>query len=328
MRFTALVVLLGLAGTARAGDKDKADVLFNDGKKLLKEKRFADACRAFEESFKLDPGIGVELNIAKCYEEWGKLGRAYRAYQKAEDMAKDAHDQRVAKIHELIAQLEPQVPHLQIRMPADGDTDGLTVTIDGAPIEAADLANPQLVDPGPHLIEWKVGDAKKKNKIVPVERGATNQVTIDLPPKKVVEKPVDHKPDNKVVEPKPVTVEPADPGRTQKLAAYGAAGVGGVAIIVSGVMALSARSKYNTALASHCMNSTTLCDDTGIADTHAARHTANVATVVFLVGTAAVGAGVALYLTAPHAKPSDEHALRIVPTASPEGAGVVLGGDF
>src|SRR5207248_11237070 len=138
----------------------------------------------------------------------------------------------------------------------------------------------------------------------PVANGETGQVTTDRTPKKVVVKPIE-KPIEKPVEPAPA---PADPGRMQKYAAYGAVGVGGIAIVVSSVMTLSARSKYKDALSNHCMGSTSMCDMQGLTDTHDARHSANVATVVFLLGAAAVGGGVALYLMAPHATPaSDEH---------------------
>jgi len=98
---------------------------------------------------------------------------------------------------------------------------------------------------------------------------------------------------------------------------------------VSAGITLSARSKYKDALSANCMNMTDMCDATGLADTHDARHEANIATVIFVVGTAAVAGGVVLYLLAPHAKRNDEHALIYVsPTASPDGGGVVLGGRF
>ena len=96
-----VVSILALAAAAHADNKDKADALFKQGKKLMGEKRYADACEAFEKSNKLDPGIGSQLNIAKCYEEWGKIGRAFIAYQTAEKMAKDAKDSREPKIHEI-----------------------------------------------------------------------------------------------------------------------------------------------------------------------------------------------------------------------------------
>ena len=96
-----ILSLLAITAVAHAGDKDKADALFKHGKKLMEEKKYNDACEAFEQSMKLDPGIGTELNIARCYEEWGKLGRAWRSYKAAEKMAKDANDARAGKIDEI-----------------------------------------------------------------------------------------------------------------------------------------------------------------------------------------------------------------------------------
>ncbi len=97
-------------------------------------------------------------------------------------------------------------------------------------------------------------------------------------------------------------------------------------ISVSSYIALSARSKYNDALAMNCMGMTNTCNDQGLTDTHDARHSANIATVVFSLGLAATAGGVVLYLLAPKAPASAEHAFYLVPTVGADGAAVVLGG--
>ncbi|MGE5184628.1 MAG: hypothetical protein ACM31C_21300 [Acidobacteriota bacterium] len=317
------VLLLALAGHAAADNKSEADRLFKSGKKLMAEKKYAEACQAFEQSFKLDPGIGAELNTARCYEDWGKLARAYTAYQQADEMAREAKDPREPKIHELVVGIEPKVPRLTLKVPAGADTKSLTVTIDDKPLDASALGQPQMVDPGPHTIAYEV-NGKKKKKLVPVDRGGSSEITLEVP--KAVDKGVDVKVDRHKEEPVRVVTTP-DPGRTQKLLAYGAGGLGVVLVGVSSYMTLSARSQFNDALSQHCMNMTNMCDATGLTQTHDARHEANVATVVFLVGAAAVGGGVALYLTAPKAaRRSDEHALYLVPSVTPSAAGIVLGG--
>lgn len=61
-----LLALVAITSTAHAGDKGKADALFKHGKKLMDEKKYADACEAFEQSMKLDPQIGTELNVGRC----------------------------------------------------------------------------------------------------------------------------------------------------------------------------------------------------------------------------------------------------------------------
>jgi tetratricopeptide (TPR) repeat protein len=322
-----LAVLVAFAGQAVADkDKDKADSLFKQGKKLMAEKRYAEACAAFEQSFKLDPGIGGELNIAKCYEEWGKVGRAYSAYQHAEQMAKEASDPREPKIHDLVAGLEPQVPKLTIKLSSGSDPKLANATLDDKPIEPGAFGQPQIVDPGPHTIEYE-SNGKKKKRVVPVERGGTSEITLDIGAGAIVVK----QPDVVVKkEPEPPPPAPRDPGRNQKFLAYGAAGVGVVLIGVSSAMTLSAKSRYDSALTAHCGGSTTMCDSTGLSITHDARHEANIATALFLVGLVGVGGGVALYLTAPHApkRTSDEHSLYIVPTVAPGAAGVVFGGSL
>lgn len=323
-RSIALVVLVALAGTAAAGgDKNKADVLFKKGRKLLAEKRYADACQAFEDSYNLDPEIGAELNVALCYEEWGKLARAYRAYDKAAEMATSEHDSRLDKIQKRKNELDPEVPRLTIVAPQGADTRGLTVTIDDKPLQLDQLGQAQLVDPGPHIVEWTQHGAKK-NKVVPIERGGSSQITLELSPPKVV--PDTHE-DEHPVQPVPTDTGSAHELQMYRYGAYAGAGVGAVLIGVSSALTLSARSKYNDALKAHCMNTTNMCDPQGLSTTHDARHEANIATALFISGAVIAGGGIALYFLAPRLVPhSDEHAMYVVPTLGPDGAGLVLGG--
>lgn len=333
----SILVVTSLPDVAHADSKkERADTLFKQGKKLMGEKRYADACDSFEESFKLDPGIGGKLNIAKCYEEWGKLGRAYTAYLAAEKMAKDEKDPRVDKIHELVEALDTQVPRLTIRLPKNAPRD-LKVTLDGKPITA--FGEAFVVDPGPHTIEYGVGD-QKKQKIVPMDRGSENEVTLDIP-KSMIEKSTGSgstntaKTDGGDQNDKSTPETPASkpvPGRTMRMGGIALGGAGVLAIGVSSVMTLSARGKYNDALDMYCMGMKDMCDPMGLDITRDARSTANTATVIFLVGTAMVGGGVALYLLAPkgssRSAEEDDQARYLVPAISPDGAGVVYGGNF
>jgi tetratricopeptide (TPR) repeat protein len=317
-----LIALLLLTSLAVADDKSKADTLFKQGKKLMGEKKYSDACEAFEQSMKLDPGIGTQLNIAKCYEDWGKLARALHAYQAAERMAKDANDSRADKIEGLVTELDTQVPRLTIHVPKGAVTTG--VTIDGATVD--DFSQPVPLDPGPHTIVYPTAEGGKKTKVVPVDRGGSSEVTIDLPVT------ASHEPPPPPPPPPPNrTVETTDPGHGYRLAAYGVGGAGVAAIAVSSYLTLTARSKYNDALKAHCGGATNGCDDIGLTQTHDARHQANIATVVFSVGLAAVGGGVALYMLAPKGKPvekPEDAALYIVPSVSTDGAGLVVGGQL
>ena len=103
-----IAVLSTLSALPAPAFADKADEVFKQGKKLMAEKKYAEACPKFEKSYQIDPGIGGQLNVGKCYEEWGKLGKAYRAYTDALKKAEESNDNRAEKIKKLVAQLEPQ----------------------------------------------------------------------------------------------------------------------------------------------------------------------------------------------------------------------------
>ena len=323
----ALLSLLVMTGTAHADNKEKADALFKQGKKQMGEKRYAEACESFEKSYKLDPGIGAQLNIAKCYEDWGKIGRAFVAYQAAEKQAHDAKDAREPKIHELVVAIEPNVPHLTIKVPKDAPPD-FKVTLDGNPVTTFNDA--MVIDPGPKTIEWWVKGSAKKSKVVAIARGGESEVTLDIPKVETKPGPVE-KP---VVPEKPEGGEkpaPADPGKMWKLGGMVLGGAGVVAIGVSSYLTLSARSRYKDALDMYCGGMTNNCDMMGLEITHDARHTANIATIVFFAGVAMAGGGAALYFLAPKAHegspPAEEQTgFYITPAISPDGAGIVLGG--
>ncbi len=330
-------LILALLAASTPALANKADDLFKQGKKLMAEKKFAAACPKLEESYKLDPGIGGELNIARCYEEWGKLGKAYHLYLDALDHAEHAKDARAPKIKDLITKLEPQVPRIVIHLPKGADTKGLQVAIDGTAIALEDLDKPQLVDPGPKQIEYALGSGTPKQKLVPVERGSTAEITLDLPKATVVEArghghdghdaSDDHATTHEHPDrPEPDTRAADTTGHGQRLAGLAIAGTGVVAVGVASYLALAARGAYNDALAAHCMNMTNACDAQGLVDTHDARSRANTASIIFGVGAAATIGGIVLYVLAPHAASSSEHAFYVVPTTTPGGGGLAFGG--
>ncbi|MEO8840685.1 MAG: tetratricopeptide repeat protein [Kofleriaceae bacterium] len=322
MNSKLVIAALALSTPAFA---DKADEVFKQAKKLMAEKKYAEACPKFEKSYQMDPGIGGQLNVGKCYEEWGKLGKAYRAYSEALKKAEDTNDNRAEKIKKLVAQLEPQVPRLVIHVPPDAETTGLQVAIDGVSITVEELAKPQLVDPGPKQVEYALGSGARKTKIVPVERGGTSEITLELPKTTASSEPAKHTDVVVTPKPDPDTTEVADDtGHGQRVAGIAIAGVGVVGLAVGSYLALSARGTYNDALSAHCMNMTNACDAQGLTDTHDARSRANTATIIFSVGVAATVAGIVVYVIAPKAA-SNEHAFYVVPTLG-ETTGFAFGG--
>jgi serine/threonine-protein kinase len=175
-----------------------------------------------------------------------------------------------------------------------------------------------------------------------MDRGSENEVTLDIP-KAMMEAakgsgggdgttPPTEEEDVK----KPIkTADKSVPGRSMRIGGIALAGAGVLGIGISSVMTLSARGKYNDALDMYCGGVTNGCDAMGLDITHDARSTANTATVIFLVGTAAVAGGVVLYLLAPKASTArtesndEEQASRyLVPAITSTGAGLVYGGRY
>ena len=308
-------VVCGLGGLAHA---DRAEQLFKKGKKLLAEKKYPEACTAFEDSDRIDPGIGAKLNVAKCYQEWGKLATAWKWFSDAEQMAKDTKDDRARKIHALAEELDASVPRLTVKAPRDASTSGIVIKLDGVAFDVSALGTERRVDPGPHQIDYTI-DGARKTKTIPVERGGSSEVTLDISDTPQVA----------------ATREPSssdaagDPGRTRRLVGLGVSGAGVVAVGIAAIVTFGARGDYKDAIAAHCRGTTDMCDAEGVTATHGARHRANIATIVTIGGAAAVAGGLFLYVTARGAgSRGTEHALYLAPSVGGDGSGVVLGGAF
>jgi hypothetical protein len=89
-----------------------AEKLFDEGKALMKEHKLDEACSKFEQSDKLDPGVGNELWLADCYERSGKLAEAYKQFTATEKLAASLQDHRDAVAHKRAAALLDKLPNV------------------------------------------------------------------------------------------------------------------------------------------------------------------------------------------------------------------------
>jgi hypothetical protein len=162
----SFVVALSLAASAGAlpavayadGDGEespdgaRADKLFEEGRKLMSDGRYAEACPKFEESQKLRPGIGTLFNMADCHEKAGKLELAYDEFKEVVERTKAALQpdrQKVAE--ERLASLEARLSRLVISVPATRTR--VTVSLDGTALPADHLNVPMVVTAGDHEIK-------------------------------------------------------------------------------------------------------------------------------------------------------------------------------
>jgi hypothetical protein len=168
--------------TARAQSAE-AEMLFRDGRDLLKQGKIAAGCDKLVASERLESSIGTLLNVGDCRERLGKLASAWAAFRKAEAMAKRAggpgDDKRQGEAGRRAAQLEPRLSNLVIEVPQR--VDGLVVRRDAELVDEAQWSTALPVDPGSYTIVAEAPGYLAWRTTVPIgsgREGARRQIVI------------------------------------------------------------------------------------------------------------------------------------------------------
>ncbi len=314
MRFVARVAAVWIAVVAGSTTfaaaetpKERADKLFDDGRKYLSAKEYALACTAFEQSQVSDPAIGTQLNIALCYEAWGKTAAAYRAYAEAERLAKLKFDDRARGARTKIDELGPKVPRIRLELPDNADP-SLVILFDNKEIALESIADDLMIDPGKHKVEARVAGAPPKATEIDISNGERKVIPIDVP----------------VVA--PIVVAPVTPPRRAGRLYGGIAliSVGVVAIGGASFIALGARQDYNDAV-ERCPQF--LCQTRAAFDaTQDARKRANYMTIVGIGGVVLAATGMVLVLTSRGKPVEQRQGVSLVPVLDGDQVGLAIGG--
>lgn len=277
-----LVVLSLSSPSAWAQDSATAQVLFDQGRALMAEEKYAEACEKFAESQRLGPSSGTMLNLGECYAKQGKTASAWAAFKEAIPLAHSANQaDREKYAREHVAQLESGLLRLAIKVPDAVAGPGFVVRRDGAPLGKAAWGVAAPVDPGPHVIE---ASAPKK---------VTWKVTVDMSaadPAREVFVPA-------LADDAPPPVQPRQTPFTQRNIGLGVGALGLIGVAIGATFGLGAISTNDDAK-EHCRTEDR-CDAEGLSLKDSARSKATVSTVFFLLGAAAIGGGAILFLTAP-----------------------------
>jgi hypothetical protein len=140
---------------AHAGDPALAESLFREGRALMEQRRYADACPKLAESQRLDPGSGTMLALALCHERQGKVATAWAEYNEAATLARTAgRADREQAAKERAAALEPGLSRLTVTVsPEARAAPELEVRRNGAVLREVAWGTPIPVDPGEHVVE-------------------------------------------------------------------------------------------------------------------------------------------------------------------------------
>jgi hypothetical protein len=317
-----LALALSLPVAARADvtgpDRAAAQALFDDGRRLMGDKRYAEACPKFEESQRIDPGLGTLLNLAECQMQTGKTASAWANFLEAAYQAKAAgQSKREMTARARAAALEPKLSRLTII--AGGDAASAEIKRDGKVVSPSLWGTPVPVDPGDHTVTVAAPGKKPWTSTVTVNPDG-HQATISVPQLEPV-----------VVAPPPPPALPPDPGRGSRRVAgiiVGIAGLGGLG--AGAYFAVQAKNKNNQSLSDCLMKQPTQCSNTGVSLRNDALSDGNVATAAIVLGGAVAVTGLVLLISsAKPSAPARTGSLSITLGTGPSGGGAVgLKGSF
>jgi len=337
----ALVLVAVLSGPtpcfAQSSPENKvaAEALFDTARQLIADGKFAEACPKLEQSQRLDPGIGMLLYLADCYERSGRLASAWATFREGASQAQAAgQSERAAAGEERARALEPRLSKLTVRVAADAaGIAGLEVRQSGAVLPKGLWEAPTPVDGGDHVVTATApGYAPWSTKVhIGTEK---DDVVVSVPM-------LQPKPEEAAPPPAPAPVAPppvapaAQPGPapaprdrgtgsgSQRTLAIVAGGVGVVGLGIGTYFGLRAISKNSDA--KDLCDGAVCRDPRGVDLTDEAKSAATISNVAFGLGLTALTAGIVLYATAPSESGTS---FRVSPNVGRRQAGVFVGGSF
>ncbi len=292
-----------------SANETNARAAFADGLRLRdQEHNPRAALESFKVAYRLATTTRTAYELGKTYFVLGQLVEAQKLFVEVDHMPPDPLQTPEGKAarddaKQKLAELEMSIPTITIKTTglAPGDAPP-RFTLDGEELSAERASHPIKLNPGTHTVTAKRGWHEKTHTVL-LKQGFAEEVSFDF--------------------------TPSDPALTRKAIALGVGAAGALVLLAGGVYALGAISAKSES-SSHCGAAVggandNQCDASGVSSRQSAGSKADTATVLFLVGGAAVGAGVVLWVTAPKTKeatPQPSVSLGVAPT------GLLLRGGF
>jgi len=325
---SSFAALLFASPAQAQGDKAGAEALLSDAVKLTAAHHYAEACPKFEESLHLYSSLNTEYFLADCYEHVGKTATAWVDYLEVAEKARAAGEpSKEKRAKERARLIEAQVSHLTIQV-TDAGASGIKIERDGVEVGRGQWGVAMPVDAGDHVIVASSPGHVGATLRVAVKRDGDN-ASVVVP--ELVAEPT-HSP---AIGAGAATPAPSGPttiasssespstgeskdtiqatGTGQRTAGWIVGGAGALGMGVAGVLALLAKSSYDSAQG---CNGTTCTDPKGLNQRNSAMDMGNVATAVVLGAGALTGLGLVLWLTAPNGQHVGVERIRLGVTAS------------
>lgn len=294
--------------------------------------KYTEACPKFEESLRLDPGMGTQFNLAHC---WEKLGRTASAWAMFLDVAAAARaggqPEREAAAKERASALEPKLTRLRIVVPEAATT--AKIYRDEQEVGRAAWGTAMPVDPGSHVIRVTAPGKKDWTHEVQVPTTART-FSVTVPPLEALPVARVTAEEPKQAAPEATMAAPRDTGGGgSNVAALVVGGVGLAALATGTVFALQAYSDNQEALDLCVGRDGNTCEDPEERERHSqlvkdAKRERLIGLVTLGVGGAAVVTSVLLLVTANDGDEPEQAALELTPGWAGGALGATLSGRF
>ena len=313
----AAVVAAG-PGEVVAQGNPQAESLFRQGRELMQQERFAEACERFAASQRLESALGTLLNLADCRAKNGEIATAWALFVMAAERAEatPGEGRRAQAARRLADELEPRLPYLTIAVSDDVRVEGLEIYLEGEVLDPGVWSAEMPVDPGERQVEARAPGHEPWSTSVLLDEA--EKYTLTLPRLESSEPDDDPSVELEVAGTGPGggLVDAPDHGMPpMRKVAIGAGAAGAAGLAASAVFGLQARSRWNDAQEQQ--------DDELRKQ---ARTRAHLSTVSAIVGVAGAGAAVTLWILGkPESGPAEA---ALVPVINGETAGFALTGTF
>ena len=327
----ALAIVIAAPTNASAQSPD-AEVLFREGQKLMKEKKYAEACEKFESAERIEPTFNTEFDLANCREKNGQTASAWAMFLKAISTGKKMGDKkRTDSARERVDLLKDKLVYLTIEVPTEVQLEDLVIKRNKAPVDR-ELWNTKVpVDPDEYIItaeapgyrKWKQTiNVQTKNKVIEVpelEKKAApeSDTSDDEADDTTTDDHVDDKHDHDTDTP------PSGHGRRYRSSAIALAVMSGAAVVIGTSFALYSR-KVESQSDMYCPN-IQCTDPYGVDLNHTARLDAKIANISWGIGGAALVGSLVVWWVG---RPTGNGGVAIAPVVGGDRAGFAIGGTF
>ena len=166
---------------AKTESQNQALALFSEARKLVEVGDYSKACPKFEQSLRLNLGIGVQFNLADCWEHLGRTASAQALFQGAAASARAVGQVERAEVARARAEaLEPRL----IRMLIDvrSSDPALVIRRNRVVVEQKSWGAATPIDAGDYWLEATAPNKKSWALRVIVPATTSDLVSITVPP--------------------------------------------------------------------------------------------------------------------------------------------------